>query len=117
VVWIDLGPADLREGDARVVPVPGAPAWQTVVVTRAAGGWRGYWNLCRHLPIPLDAGLGRLPPGPELVCSTHGARFRARDGLCVAGPCAGKSLHHVRVEEREGVLWAHLEGGPPSGAG
>jgi hypothetical protein len=33
--------------------------------------------------------------GTLLVCSTHGARFRVEDGLCVTGPCAGKALKRV----------------------
>ena len=42
--------------------------------------------------------------GDLILCGTHGALFRPDDGLCVGGPCAGKSLTPwpVRVEE---ALW------------
>jgi nitrite reductase/ring-hydroxylating ferredoxin subunit len=30
--------------------------------------------------------------GDLIVCSTHGAMFRPHDGLCLAGPCEGRSL-------------------------
>ena len=38
--------------------------------------------------------------GDFILCSSHGALFRLGDGLCVAGPCAGRSLKPwpVRVD-------------------
>lgn len=65
-----------------------------------------YWNVCRHIPIPLDAGMGYLHPGPEWVCKTHGARFRATDGVCVEGPCEGLKLYTLDVHVQDGQLWA-----------
>lgn len=57
-----------------------------------------YLNQCRHLPIPLDAGSRQFFFGGELQCLTHGARYRLRDGLCVAGPCRGASLVALPLE-------------------
>lgn len=103
---IDLGPVDLEDGTHRVCAIPGEPPWKTLILTRSGGQWRVYRNLCAHLPVPLDGGAGELPPGDELVCSTHGARFRVSDGRCVSGPCPGKSLQAVAFVEREGRLFA-----------
>ena len=63
----------------------------------ADGALRAYRNLCKHLPILLDAGSGQYltPDGRELLCNTHGARYRREDGLCVHGPCMGASLEEV----------------------
>ena len=62
---------------------------------------RAYVNLCRHLPIPLDAASRDFVRDGQLQCATHGARYRLQDGLCVAGPCRGASLFALEV---------HIEG-------
>jgi len=59
---------------------------------------RAYLNQCRHLPIPLDAGSRQFFFAGELQCATHGARYRLRDGMCVAGPCRGAALAALPVE-------------------
>jgi nitrite reductase/ring-hydroxylating ferredoxin subunit len=61
---------------------------------------RAYLNLCRHLPVPLDAASREFLIDGQLQCVTHGARYRVEDGLCVAGPCRGTSLYalELRVE-------------------
>ncbi|HET6340424.1 MAG TPA: Rieske (2Fe-2S) protein [Polyangiales bacterium] len=59
---------------------------------------RAYLNQCRHLPIPLDAGSRDFFFKGELQCSTHGARYRLRDGMCVAGPCRGAALAALPIE-------------------
>lgn len=55
---------------------------------------RLFQNICPHSGGPLTA--SPIPPlsrdGDHLVCQTHGALFRIRDGLCVAGPCLGARL-------------------------
>jgi nitrite reductase/ring-hydroxylating ferredoxin subunit len=58
---------------------------------------RAYLNLCRHLPIPLDAASRTFLRDGLLECATHGARYRIEDGLCVAGPCRGTSLYALEV--------------------
>jgi nitrite reductase/ring-hydroxylating ferredoxin subunit len=59
---------------------------------------RAYKNECRHLPMRLDE---REPSDiwdaerTHLMCSSHGARYRPSDGLCVAGPCQGSHLREL----------------------
>lgn len=107
---VDAGPADLAPGGVRVVPTSHLPPpWRSVIVARSADTWVGYWNVCRHLPIPLDGGLGVLEPGPDWACSTHGARFRVADGLCTEGPCVGAALYPLKVEVEAGRVWVHAE--------
>jgi nitrite reductase/ring-hydroxylating ferredoxin subunit len=66
-----------------------------------------YRNLCRHLPVPLDVGTGRVLSADRthLVCATHGATYRLRDGYCVKGPCEGLSLRRLQVREDRGDLY------------
>ncbi|MEL7371693.1 MAG: Rieske 2Fe-2S domain-containing protein [Myxococcota bacterium] len=102
-VIVDAGLDDLAEGAFRVVRVPGGkPPRISVIVAQTAEGYRAYWNVCRHLPIPLDSGLGVLPDG--LVCISHGARYRAEDGVCTEGPCRGEKLFALAVRRVEGRL-------------
>jgi nitrite reductase/ring-hydroxylating ferredoxin subunit len=100
MVRIDLGPAsDLRLGDVRIVAYDGAPPKKSILVVRTPCGVRAYWNVCRHLPIPLDAGSGVVKTEAELlVCATHGARYEPDQGLCVSGPCRGALLEAVLLE-------------------
>lgn len=97
---------DLPEGEARVVPVPdGRPPFQSLVVARTGEGLRAYWNVCQHIPVPLDSGTGIVGPG-DLVCLTHGARYRPEDGYCTAGPCSGTRLIAVPVETSDDGAFA-----------
>jgi nitrite reductase/ring-hydroxylating ferredoxin subunit len=40
--------------------------------------------------------------GEILICSTHGARFRVKDGFCIIGPCEGASLDALPVQVIDG---------------
>lgn len=66
-----------------------------------------YRNLCRHLPVPLDGGTGDLLTRDRrfLVCGTHGALYRLRDGLCVEGPCEGCALMALPIREDERSIY------------
>jgi len=76
-------------------------------LVRIDGKIVGYEDRCPHAAMPLallpDRYLTR--DGQFVLCSTHGALFRPGDGLCVAGPCAGKALAPwpVRIEGAEVV--------------
>lgn len=63
-------------------------------------------NRCPHIGTPLNV----LPDhfldgaGEEVVCSTHGARFRLPDGYCVEGPCEGDALTRFDVRVEGGMV-------------
>ena len=73
---------------------PDADGGQTIVVTCDDGATHRFRNRCPHLGIPLDWGDGRClsDDGTVLVCAMHQAVFDPASGLCLAGPCVGKSL-------------------------
>jgi nitrite reductase/ring-hydroxylating ferredoxin subunit len=56
-------------------------------------------NRCQHQGTPLETFPDRFldQTGELLICSTHGARFRVRDGACVKGPCEGASLEAFAI--------------------
>ena len=103
-----LGPVDAL-ASARVIAYPsGTPPRRSVLAVKTPSGVRAYWNVCQHLPIPLDAGAGTLGPGPELVCVTHGAAYEPEHGRCVRGPCVGSALEPIPVTVEDGVAYAVL---------
>ena len=70
-----------------------------IVVVETSAGPRAFLNSCPHNGTPLEIMPDRFLDAERalLVCTTHGARFLPVSGLCVSGPCAGKSLTHISV--------------------
>ncbi len=72
-----------------------------VIVVRRGDRLHGFVNCCPHQGTPLETFPDRFlsRDGGVLICSTHGARFRTGDGMCIAGPCKGRPLQPVPVEK------------------
>lgn len=90
-----IQPEDLREGCARGATVNGIE----IVAVRRGGVLYVYENRCPHQGTPLETFPDKFlnSDGSLLICSTHGARFRVEDGLCVSGPCKGERLRRIDV--------------------
>ena len=75
-------------------------------VIRDGEAVRGFVDSCPHTGQPLsmfgDRYLTR--DGQWLFCTGHGALFRPKDGVCVAGPCEGEGLSAWPVEVRDGSV-------------
>jgi nitrite reductase/ring-hydroxylating ferredoxin subunit len=101
--------ADLEEGGRGVcfeVDWYGRP--EPAFVVRYRGGLCAYLNRCAHIPVELDWRRGEFfdDEARYLICGTHGALYEPGSGLCVLGPCKGRRLIPLRVEERDGqVYW------------
>jgi nitrite reductase/ring-hydroxylating ferredoxin subunit len=104
-----IGASDLlQEGGKGLrfpVIVSGAPG--TGFVVRYQGQVHGYLNRCAHVPIELDWTEGEFfdSSGWYLMCATHGALYEPGSGLCAGGPCKGKRLHLIAIEEKDGQLF------------
>ena len=63
-------------------------------IVRRGGEVFGYLDRCPHagFPLALDPDRYLTRDGALILCSSHGALFRPGDGVCVAGPCAGRVL-------------------------
>ena len=74
---------------------------------RKGGMAYAYLNSCPHQGTELDWQEGEFfdESALYLICATHGAAFFPDSGFCCAGPCKGRSLVKVRVEERYGHLF------------
>lgn len=84
------------------VTVPHPDGSQVILVWQD-GTLHAWKNRCPHLGIGLDWGDGRCKTGDnQLTCMMHGATFRADDGFCTGGPCAGDSLREVPIRIVDG---------------
>lgn len=64
------------------------------------GEFHAYINSCRHVGVPLDWAPNEFFEETDrlLLCRTHGALYEPATGLCVGGPCIGKSLVRIPIE-------------------
>lgn len=95
----ELAPVDARGFD---YGTPQGP--RSGFVVRRGEFVAAYRNVCPHAGHPLnwkpDAFLTRAKD--LIMCSVHGAVFEPLTGLCVGGPCPGRSLTALRVEISDG---------------
>ena len=80
-----------------------APAF----AVRFDGKVYAYLNRCAHVPVELDWMDGAFFDYSKLylICATHGATYLPETGVCVQGPCVGKQLTPLTVEERDGQIF------------
>ena len=98
--------ADLPDGEPLGLTAATGDGLLDLVVMRRGGRLVAYRNRCPRRGTPLDWAPDRFlsPDGLHFQCSTHGARFRIADGLCVAGPCQGERLAAVAVTVEDGLV-------------
>lgn len=70
-----------------------------IVVVRWGRQVFGYLNKCPHDGVNLDWERNQFfdPNGIRLMCGKHGALFELGTGMCLDGPCKGRSLQSVQV--------------------
>jgi len=85
---VDLGPADLGDGDLREATAEGL----SLVIARAGGRYVAFETWCSHEECPL--GDGWLE-GEAVRCACHGALFSLVDGTVIEGP----ALDAIRLVE------------------
>lgn len=76
-------------------------------VIRHQGRVYAYLNRCAHVGVEMDWMQGEFfdDSGLYLICSTHGATYAPASGYCTGGPCKGKSLQQLEIEERDGNVY------------
>ena len=66
-----------------------------------------YQNSCMHLGYPMnwkpDSFLTK--DRANIICASHGAIYEIATGLCIGGPCIGKTLRTLPLEIRDGVIY------------
>jgi nitrite reductase/ring-hydroxylating ferredoxin subunit len=83
----------------------GAP--EAAFAIRYDGRVHAYLNSCAHVPVELDWMEGEFfdKAGLYLICATHGATYEPATGHCIMGPCKGRNLVALHVEERGGNVY------------
>jgi nitrite reductase/ring-hydroxylating ferredoxin subunit len=108
VIEIELGKLDeLSDPGCREFQI-GEGDWPLHgFVVRQGDAVFAYENYCVHVGHPLnwmpDAFLTK--DRSAIICASHGALYEIDSGLCVAGPCVGKSLRPVDASVRDGVVY------------
>src|SRR5882672_5632645 len=77
-----------------------------IIIVQTNGARHAYINCCPHQFIPLETFPNHFLTEDKkyFVCSGHGARFALDSGKCVSGPCLGKGLDKLAIEERDGAI-------------
>ncbi len=80
---------------------------QPAFLVRYDGTLYAYVNRCAHVSVQLDWVEGEFfdLTGLYLICSTHGATYLPETGRCVRGPCNGRGLARLSVEEDGGKVY------------
>jgi nitrite reductase/ring-hydroxylating ferredoxin subunit len=96
--------ADVADGKSRVVPFKYAGPGAELIVVRQGDDVYGYVNECKHMGISMNLldDFACTTNNYHIQCEYHYATYRFTDGLCVGGPCQGKSLTPVPVSVRAG---------------
>lgn len=104
--------ADLDASGAKEFRV-GAGDWPLRgFVVRHGERITAYLNRCPHAGHPLNLAPDRFltPDGRLILCNSHGALFAPGSGVCVSGPCAGRSLQAIPVRVVDDAVM--LDGDP-----
>lgn len=66
----------------------------------------GYLNKCPHDGVNLDWERHQFldPNGIRIMCGKHGALFELGTGMCVDGPCKGRSLQPIALAILDGDI-------------
>lgn len=101
----------IEKSDGLRFDVPQKGERVTGFVVRFNGQPYAYVNQCAHVPIELDWQHGQFfnHSHDYLICSTHGAHYEPSTGHCVLGPCKGKKLQAIAVQEINNEIQINLE--------
>lgn len=84
----------------------GAHAFNFFIVRKGDSAF-AYVNECPHAFLPLNRITTKFLTLNEekILCAAHAASFRIEDGLCTGGPCAGKALLPIPLNNTAGALF------------
>ncbi len=99
--------SDIPDGGAIGIDATEGGVTEDLVLLRRGCDVFAYVNRCPHKRTPLETFPDKFldETGELLICSTHGARFRVRDGFCVKGPCEDASLEAIAIRIENGTVF------------
>tara|TARA_Y100001936_G_scaffold204926_1_gene208656 strand:+ start:29391 stop:29762 length:372 start_codon:yes stop_codon:yes gene_type:complete len=79
---------------------------ERLFVVRKGDDVFAYMNLCPHQGVTLDwkPDAFLTSEAEYILCAVHGALFEIEDGMCVYGPCLGRSLAPIEVRIEDGNI-------------
>jgi nitrite reductase/ring-hydroxylating ferredoxin subunit len=91
---------------SRIDPSGESRPFPIVVIRTHGNDYIGYVNACPHDGVWLNIGSGNFftPDRAFLKCGRHGATFEIDSGLCIDGPCNGKSLQPIALAVVDGEV-------------
>ncbi|HLB50329.1 MAG TPA: non-heme iron oxygenase ferredoxin subunit [Anaerolineales bacterium] len=93
--YVAIGPADLRNGERRIVEIDGA----AIAVFNIGGTYYSIADVCSHDDGPVAEGDVH---GQEIECPRHGARFDIRTGKVLSFPAiVDIPAYPVKIEDGE----------------
>ena len=97
---------ELAEGKCKIYALTVDNKPLELFILHHGGRYYAYENHCPHTGVNLNWQADQFLDITEqrIQCATHGALFRIEDGLCEWGPCLGKRLRPLAIEERDGKL-------------
>jgi len=71
-----------------------------IIAVKQKGNIFLYKNSCPHTGAKLDFDPGQFLDSEKksIMCASHGAMFRIKDGYCFSGPCKGKFLEKIKYK-------------------
>lgn len=104
-VFVICASDDIERGGARAFSLSRIDAsgesrpFPIVVIRTHDNAYVGYVNACPHDGVWLNIGSGDFFTQDRafLKCGRHGATFEIDTGLCIDGPCNGKSLQPIAL--------------------
>ena len=111
-VFVVCAAGDIERGSAkafslsRIAETGESRPFPIFIVRTGTDDYLGYVNACPHQGVWLNFGAGEFFSRDRafLRCGRHGANFEIDTGLCVDGPCQGKSLQPVAVAVIDGEV-------------
>jgi len=99
--------SDIPDGGAKGIDAAEGGVAEDLILLRRGSEVFAFVNRCPHQGTPLETFPDKFldQTGEILICSTHGARFRVRDGFCVDGPCEGASLEAIAIRIENGTVF------------
>ncbi len=101
---------DIPDPGALGFSPPGARFPDEWFLVRRGDSLHAYHNLCPHagnfLNWKADVFLTR--DKSLIMCAAHGALFDPASGVCVAGPCPGRTLERLPIAIEEDMVVAYF---------
>lgn len=107
-----LGPADaVGPGQTKGYSLTNGQGKLELFVVNQGGRFFAFENRCPHTGASLNWQPDQFLDFESrfIQCALHGALFRIEDGYCLRGPCLGRSLRPLPLQEHDGKLWLDIQ--------